>query len=233
VFERDGTFYESRLSYYQSVGGLDITMGSQGRHVETLMDHAGRRMSVAETRACFGCHSTGGVRTDGIYWNALVPGVGCEGCHGPSGDHVAAMKTGQARPGGMKRLGELTTEEMSDFCGSCHRTWSDISANGPRGTGNVRFQPYRLTNSKCYDAADRRISCVACHNPHKATAKDVAFYDAQCAACHRSPAGAKMCPVAKHNCASCHMPKVELAGSHHEFTDHRIRIVRASSPYPD
>jgi hypothetical protein len=233
VFERDGAFYESRLSYYQSIGGLDITMGSQNRRPESLLDYAGRRMSAAETRACFGCHSTGAVRKDGIHWDSLVPGIACENCHGPSADHVAAMRAGKPLQGRMPRLGELTTEEVSDFCGSCHRTWSDISVNGPRGVGNVRFQPYRLTNSKCYDASDRRIGCVACHNPHQPTARDAAFYDAKCEACHDASAHAKTCPVAKRNCASCHMPKVELPGSHHEFTDHRIRIARAGSPYPD
>ncbi len=33
-------------------------------------------------------------------------------------------------------------------------------------------------------------------------------------------------------CAGCHMPKYEIPGSHHEFTDHFIRIAKPGEPYP-
>lgn len=65
----------------------------------------------------------------------------------------------------MRPLGRLSTEDMSDFCGQCHRTWSQIAVEGPHNINNVRFQPYRLTNSKCCDTADSRIRCVTCHMP--------------------------------------------------------------------
>ena len=29
IFERDGVFYESRVSFYNALGGLDLTMGAQ------------------------------------------------------------------------------------------------------------------------------------------------------------------------------------------------------------
>jgi hypothetical protein len=41
------------------------------------------------------------------------------------------------------------------------------------------------------------------------------------------------CPVATSNCASCHMPKVEVPSMHAPFTDHRIRIVRDNINYPN
>jgi hypothetical protein len=129
----------------------------------------------------------------------------------------------------MKKLTQLSTEEMSDFCGSCHRTWADIAANGPRGLANVRFQPYRLTNSKCYDVEDRRISCVACHDPHRESSRGAAAYDDRCAACHASGT----CKVGTRECTSCHMPKYELPNSHFAFTDHRIRVARKGEAYPD
>ncbi len=134
----------------------------------------------------------------------------------------------------MTRLAGLSTEEISDLCGACHRTWSQVAANGPRGVLNVRFQPYRLTNSKCYDAADRRIACTACHDPHGHSVRDISFYDIKCAACHsKSMASAKVCKVASKNCVSCHMPKIELPGAHFAFTDHQIRIARQGAPYPN
>jgi hypothetical protein len=127
---------------------------------------------------------------------------------------------------------------MSDFCGQCHRTWSQIAAGGPRGIQNVRFQPYRLANSKCYDATDRRIRCTACHDPHRDLETSAGAYDAKCAACHsaaarRTKASARLCRVGVRDCATCHMPRLDLPGAHRKFTDHRIRIAKAGEPYPD
>ena len=133
----------------------------------------------------------------------------------------------------MPRLGGSTAEEMSELCGRCHRTWSQIAMNGPRGVLNVRFQPYRLANSKCYDTSDTRIRCSACHDPHSPLESNAASYDAKCGACHSAAAHTKTCRVAKQNCASCHMPKIELPGAHARFTDHQIRIARAGEPYPN
>jgi hypothetical protein len=117
---------------------------------------------------------------------------------------------------------------------------------GIRGVPNVRFQPYRLTNSKCYDSDDKRISCLACHDPHEPRKRDAAFYDSKCTACHSTatkvtPAAFKEsdkrsappCPVSKANCVTCHMPKVEIPGSHFHFSDHQIRIARPGAPYPN
>src|SRR5207302_8770711 len=150
--------------------------------------------------------------------------VGCESCHGAAEKHV---KEQVKMPG----LAALTAEDMSELCGRCHRTWSQIAMNGPRGVNNVRFQPYRLANSKCYDAADRRIRCTACHDPHRDVETSAAAYDPKCTACHS--ASTVTCKVAKKECVTCHMPKLELPGAHHKFTDHRVRIVKANEAYPD
>jgi hypothetical protein len=171
----------------------------------------------------------------------MVPGVRCGQCHGDATRHVAEMRAGKAGNARMAKLSEMSTEDLSILCGRCHRTWAEIGANGPRGILNVRFQPYRLTNSKCYDTADRRIACTACHDPHGHSVEDASFYDAKCQSCHwpvtRVAASGgqrlKMCPVAKQNCITCHMPKVEIPGLHFHFTDHRIRIARPGEKYPD
>ena len=109
--------------------------------------------------------------------------------------------------------------------------------DGPHNLNNVRFQPYRLTNSKCYDATDARIRCVACHDPHREVEHNAAFYDAKCLACHGTkaarPASAKVCRTATEKCVNCHMPKYEIPGSHNLFSDHWIRVVKAGEAYPD
>jgi hypothetical protein len=133
----------------------------------------------------------------------------------------------------------MDAEDAANFCGQCHRTWDTVVRNGWKGIIDVRFQPYRLENSKCFTGTDRRISCLACHDPHQQVNHDSASYDSKCMACHgeakTSPtaiANIKTCPVATSKCTSCHMPKLELPGVHARFTDHMIRIVRAGDPYP-
>jgi hypothetical protein len=96
----------------------------------------------------------------------------------------------------------------------------------------VRFPPYRLANSKCYDALDRRISCIACHDPHREIVTKVEPYDAKCRACHGVKT-ATVCHTANSGCVRCHMPKYEIPKSHHMFSDHQIRIVRNNEPYPN
>jgi hypothetical protein len=194
-------------------------------------------MSVREATACFHCHATNAISAGRPDTEHLTPGVLCERCHGPSEKHIAALKTGDVKEPAMRKLGALTTEEMSDFCGQCHRTWSLIAMDGPHDVNNVRFQPYRLTNSRCYDSADARIRCVACHNPHREVESKPGLYDTKCLACHGSstvrPKAAKVCPRASENCVTCHMPKYEIPGSHNLFSDHWIRVVKQGEGYPE
>jgi len=233
VFEYHGAMYESRVSFYNALGALDLTMGAMGSKPQSIAEAAGRRMDALGARDCFACHSAGGVQEGKLHLENLRPGVACESCHGPAEKHVDAVKAGDASAAKLPRLSALSTEELSDLCGRCHRTWSQIALNGPRGVNNVRFQPYRLANSKCYDAADQRIRCTACHDPHGPLETNLASYDAKCAACHSAALHTKVCRVAKTNCAGCHMPKVELPGAHARFTDHQIRVARAGEAYPD
>ena len=138
-----------------------------------------------------------------------------------------------AVPAGLGDLRDFTAENVSNFCGRCHRTWAEVLVEEDRSINNIRFQPYRLWGSKCYDPDDARISCVACHDPHKEFSVQAADYDAKCQTCHGGgKVEAKACPVSKNNCVSCHMPKIELPGAHYKFSDHRIRIVKPNEPYP-
>jgi hypothetical protein len=238
-YQRNGNWYESRVSFYKQLRGLDLTMGAQNYTPKSAEDAAGRLTSTRGAQECFTCHSINGVRDGRLEVDHLTPGVRCERCHGPAGQHLRAVKTGDVKDAGMRQLGKLTTEELSDFCGQCHRTWSQIALNGPHDINNVRFQPYRLTNSRCYDALDRRIGCVACHDPHRDVDRRAAAYDAKCLACHGAAAKppevgrpAKVCPTGTRDCINCHMPKYELPGSHNLFTDHQIRVARPGEPYP-
>jgi hypothetical protein len=226
VYEHEGSYYESRVSFYNSVGGLDLTMGAATAAPADLEQAAGRKMDLNNVRECLNCHATGAARGNTLTLDTLAPGVQCERCHGETARHLATFT-------GMRKLSEMTTEETSNFCGGCHRTWEDITTKGPHGIVSVRFQPYRLTNSKCYDAGDKRIACTACHDPHEEVVHEAAFYDAKCIACHSVQGRSSTCPTASRNCVTCHMPKTELPGAHFAFTDHLIRVVKAGERYPE
>jgi hypothetical protein len=239
LFQHGDRWYESRVSYFSALRGLDITMGAQSITPRNLLEAAGRLLPHAEAGLCFDCHATNVVKSATPKLSAMIEGVQCERCHGPSEAHVEAVRAGDIRKALMAKLGNRTTEEISDFCGQCHRTWSQIAIRGPRGIQNVRFQPYRLGNSKCFDSADHRIRCTACHNPHRALETSAAAYDSKCTACHSrtaapaTKASSRICKVAAKDCVTCHMPRLDLPGAHKEFTDHMIRIVKAGEPYPD
>lgn len=233
VFETNGEYYQSRVSYYSSIDGLDLTLGAVNIKPSNMDEALGIRMAHQEGPQCFACHATNAVVAKRIAPDKLIAGLQCERCHGPTENHLKGIKEGNAKLAAMPKLTTFSTEQTSAFCGQCHRTWEEIAASGKLGVFDVRFQPYRLTNSKCYDTDDRRISCVACHDPHQEIDRTSAHYDAKCQACHGGgKATAVACKVAKNNCASCHMPKVEIPGSHHQFFDHEIRIVKANE-YPD
>jgi hypothetical protein len=246
VLEYQGHLYDSLVSYYPSIAGLDITMGEERITPHSVQEAMGRELGANEAQACFGCHSTNAVSDGKLNVESAQLGVTCEHCHVGTSAHLIDAVQGNydsAPP----RLGKLSSEDISTFCGQCHRTWEAVVRNHLDGEINVRFQPYRLANSKCFDGADPRISCLACHDPHQDVVREDSSYDGKCLSCHASSthaesthagsvaarAAAPACPVAKTKCVSCHMPKVNLPGGHMAFTDHQIRVVKAGDPYPN
>jgi len=231
VYQKNGSYYESHLTFFASSQDLNITPGQSPATPRSLEDAAGRRMPPAESRACFACHTTAAVTDNQLNVNGAMPGVTCEACHGPGASHVAAMKSDKQDGGRLiMNPSRLDPVESVDFCGACHRTWEDVVTNIGLGVLNLRFAPYRLENSKCWSKPDARLTCVACHDPHQALEHDPAAYDSRCLQCHVNQPGAKTtddypgaaCPVSTKNCTTCHMPKIESAIQHSTFTDHWI-----------
>jgi hypothetical protein len=241
VLERNGKLFESQVSFYPSINGLDITTGDDLWHPKNLEEAIGRPIGDEEAKVCFGCHTSGAVVDHKFNLAAAKPGVTCEHCHVGASAHFAGVVKGDmsAVP---KKLGSMTSEDLSNFCGQCHRSWETVVRSHWHGQADVRFQPYRLANSKCFDGTDPRISCVACHDPHKKLVRDSpSYYDPKCLACHApslstsapNATHGKVCPVAKSNCVSCHMPKVALPNGLMHFSDHQIRIAKDGEPFPN
>ena len=277
VLQSNGAFYEGRMSFFASLQRLDLTPGHSPKVPPTIEQALGQRLDPDTVRRCFGCHTTVATTRAGFNPSHLVLGVDCEACHGPGAKHADLMDADKNTEGRQAIFdpGSLGPVAQVDFCGACHRTSYDVFETKTKGVENVRFQPYRLEKSRCWGDGDARLTCIACHDPHKPLNHDSAAYDAKCLACHafsrsqktsatqkrshESLKGAgpdnasptalqdrkssdgtlsqdrrgKACPVASKNCVTCHMPRVESPAMHSPFTDHRIRIVRANSPYPD
>jgi len=136
---------------------------------------------------------------------------------------------------------DLKPVDSVDFCGACHTTWWDAKRTAATGVANVRFQPYRLESSHCWGNGDARLTCVSCHNPHQPLVREARAYDKRCLSCHANSKQSKSttdqpgaaCPVGKEDCVTCHMPRYEVPDMHYQYTDHRIRIVKAGEPFPD
>jgi Cytochrome c554 and c-prime len=256
VFRHNGRLREGRVSYYRAIDGLDWTIGDALNPPPSLEEAAGRDIDGDEARNCFSCHGTAAVAGGALDLDHLSPGVGCEACHGPGAKHALAMllKTGATDTIFNPRV--LDAETLSqEFCGACHRGVDQVGMMPDLGgLSNVRFQPYRLFNSRGHDPTNAHFACTACHDPHEELRHEVNSYDAHCTGCHAATrtsanvadlrrnarqgktgmvsARPRSCPVASERCVSCHMPKVEIPGVHFQFTDHRIRIARPGEPYP-
>ena len=240
MLERDGKFYESLVSFYNEPKALDFTIGAPREVPKSLTDAVGRLLSAKEVASCFSCHATSTVFGGSqLRLDNLTHGIRCEACHGPGGQHVAAVKAGETPAQSIFNPGLMSGDELTQqFCASCHRGAEEFSLLKSMEINNVRFQPYRIFRSKCY-SDDRNISCTACHNPHEPLREDAAYYDKRCLECHslrdkNAKAGdGKSCPTADKDCTSCHMPKIEVKAAHFKFTDHYIRVVKPGEAYPN
>jgi len=241
VLEKDGRYYESLVSYIGRIQGLATTPGDEWIVPGTLSEAIGRELTEGELRECARCHATGLVDGKSPAEQKLIPGLNCDRCHAGALQHMADAQRSDSYSTMPEALGAMNAGETANFCGECHRTLDDVMSKGALGLATVRFQPYRLQNSKCFNSKDKRIGCLACHDPHQPVARDPGFYDSKCLACHKTSGAPvrsramqpKTCPVAGENCVRCHMPKVKLPAAHAVFTDHQIRIVRPGDPFPD
>ncbi len=240
--DRDDVPYELRLTYYPAVSSWDRTPGHAARPIDW---HAllGERQTPDSIRRCLNCHTTNHRAViNKIGPESLDRGIGCERCHGPGGNHVAAVEASLPELA-IKRFRRNTpggSREVIALCGACHGAQDrPIDLNDP--ATSIRFQATTLTWSKCYEMSRDTLDCLSCHSAHGDLEGSTRFYEAKCLSCHAAPSTDAQsrsdadprrpdlprrvtCPVnARNNCVTCHMPKVPSM-MHAEFTDHHIRI---------
>jgi hypothetical protein len=242
----DGKFYEARASYFTNLKALDFTPARALASTSSIEEAMYRQVPKDEVRRCFACHATAANIGSEFAEQRMIPGVSCEACHGPGASHVKFMNNRAANKSAVGNSAifnpaDLLASDAVDFCGSCHGSWWDVKLSGVTGVSTARSAPYRLVTSKCWGTGDDRLVCIACHDPHLQLQTNAADYDPVCRNCHVKNASEKptkdhpgaACPVAKSECTSCHMQKVYLPEMHANFTDHRIRIIRAGEAFPE
>jgi hypothetical protein len=239
---RNGQPYESRFNYFPTAGRFDRTPGRLQDAPLSLDMAEGRKVAAFEARKCFACHATALTTTEPLTSAQFHPGISCEACHGPGRAHVEAMKSKTSTDLQIVSPARMKPAQAVDFCGACHGSPRDVVLAGTVGRITVRFPAYRLVKSRCWGTnGDARLTCFACHDPHKPLERDPAAYDVACLRCHANGgtgsesgrAHEAACPIAKSRCTSCHMPKINVAEMHYDFTDHDIRVVKANAPFPD
>jgi len=239
LIQHKDAYYQVPVGYYSRSGRLRF-VGKSSPPAASLESALGERLTPERIQSCRGCHGTLNGVDAPLESDRLVFGVTCEACHGAGAKHVAAMRAGHSQDMQIFHPARLNPNEELEFCGRCH-PYQGMKDGSVRGIATVASQAYRLTQSRCWNPDDKRSRCTFCHNPHAPLQHAAAGYDAQCLSCHSSQTAAasssaapgKPCPVGKQNCASCHMPQVEIPGSNASYTDHRIRVVRTGEAFPE
>jgi DmsE family decaheme c-type cytochrome len=126
--------------------------------------------------------------------------TGCEGCHGPGGDHVAA-RGGKATIGAFSNF---TAQQTLDTCLGCHS--KDMSRAG------IRNSPH----------TEADVVCTSCHSIHKPATPKFLLAKQQkdlCYTCHASERAQFNMP-SKHRvnegviqCTDCHNPHGSVTAS--------------------
>ncbi len=209
---------EARYAYHAKEGKLVLSPGFDAQAPTSLGDALGQVLSPAFEQKCLACH--GQAETPGSFAKG---GVGCEGCHGPSREHVASVTKGAAGKPAILPV-RLAGETELNACARCHSGLSDRSDPIPSDL-LVSNQVPALRNSECFLQSGQGLSCTSCHDPHRDSTRVAERSVGTCRGCHSLNVArhASICPVnATSGCVGCHMPSINK--NSFQMTDHWIRV---------
>jgi hypothetical protein len=242
-------YHISRMSYFHTPEGngwdrssLDMTHPTRAHPADFQGESIGVRAGLAK---CLYCHVTNPRTGDESIGPEIADrAIGCERCHGPGGNHIAALETGLPDLAIINPSGASALSVSIKQCNDCHVLEHKIPENDPENPGWIRSQGIGWSRSRCNTESGTAFGCVTCHDPHQtATATSTSDYESKCLKCHAltnkpasiespaSPANSgtrsqpRACPVnPSKGCLTCHMPRVRIDSLHTDLTDHYIRV---------
>jgi tetratricopeptide (TPR) repeat protein len=195
--------------------------------------------------SCYGCHvsqlsSNYDLASDSYRTTWAEPGINCETCHGPGGEHIRVAQ--EARAGKLPADWRLIVtrgfshDQKNEMCAPCHARMSplargfrpgeryfdafdlvawesrDFHADGRDLGENYTFTAWR--SSPC--AKSGQLDCLHCHTSSGRTRwPEPAQANQACLPCHetrvREAVAHSRHPEGKTTCIDCHMPKTEFA----------------------
>ncbi|GBE01163.1 hypothetical protein BMS3Bbin06_00362 [bacterium BMS3Bbin06] len=194
-----GAYKKSR---YIDKKGYIITAGKDGSDLKTQYNietgtwsyyHKGQKKPYT----CGACHTTGYRKEghqdgmEGIKGTWAFPGIQCEACHGPGGDHVkSGGKTG------------MKVDTSAAACGKCH-----VRGNPAKVPAKKGFIRHHEQYPELLAGPHKDLDCVTCHNPHKKYKFSIKM---ECSSCHHAQTSAFKGSVMEQvgvECKDCHMPR--------------------------
>ena len=180
---------------------------------------------------CFKCHTTGGDMSgswlDGVEGLGTFTegGIGCEACHGPGSDHIAAPTSSNIDKvyefahqdnaiGGLEIDGVVQTpdpegNDINFLCGTCHNRDYKAQINSSGGFIKHHEQWDEFTHTEHYANG---MTCITCHEPHTRTIWDGEGIKMACGTCHSNQV-----EVTNHGagatCIDCHMAYAAKSGT--------------------
>ena len=178
----------ARLSHYHTAEGQgwDRTMLDRTDPTQTD-DFQGELVSVRDGVAkCLYCHTTyARAGRDRIGPETTDRAIGCERCHGPGANHLAAVAAGFTDLAIVNPASASPQAVTEQRCNDCHILDRSFRHRDPEKPGWVRSQGVGWTWSRCNIKSGGAFGCVTCHDPHKgARSTTAARYEAKCRACH-------------------------------------------------
>jgi len=243
------TYRAARMSHFHSAEGTGWTPTFGNEPAIELAERVrGESVDVRDgVVRCVYCHVTRSRNfrqpppESGIGPEAADPGIGCERCHGPGGNHIAAVEAGFT-DAAIVTMPAANAVGITRQCGDCHTVDppGEIQED-PEDPRYVRSPAVTLTLSRCYKESSGALSCLTCHDPHRDDEHVVAHHEAKCLSCHfdegtrsggavKSPTAShigrgRVCKVnPKNDCLKCHMPKIPAPALRTSLTDHYIRV---------
>lgn len=193
------------------------TTASAMRHFSDRRDEVlyWKERPLTFNTSCFSCHVSQlsknyDLKSDSYHTTWAEPGINCETCHGPSGEHARVFSermTNQPAPADLHlvALTALTVEQRNATCAPCHARMSPVTMNFAPGERyfdhfdlaafeNPDFYPdgrdlgenYTYTQwrfSPCVKAG--KLDCLHCHTSSgRYRFKDPASANEACLPCH-------------------------------------------------